>query len=176
MKTLSGILAVCLALTGCTTSGEGAGPEQITLVTQPGEGPPDAKPGACYGKDVTPATVEVVTEQVMIQPAQIASDGAVIQPAIYRTSTHQAIVKERQEFFFEVPCANIMTPEFIASLQRALKARRLFRGQITGVMDAKTRKSVRQFQAPAGLDSGILTMETARKLGLIAYLRPPAGE
>jgi peptidoglycan hydrolase-like protein with peptidoglycan-binding domain len=60
--------------------------------------------------------------------------------------------------------------EFIGSLQRALKSRGLYRGTLTGVMDAKTKKSVRWFQKRHGLNSNILSLEAARQLGLVSYL------
>ncbi|WP_421701488.1 peptidoglycan-binding domain-containing protein [Aliiroseovarius sp.] len=163
-------LAALLALTACVAPGLPTAPEGATLLA-PGEGPPDAVDGACYGKDVTPAVIETVTEQVLIQPPQIASDGAIIAPAVYKTDTRQRIVQDRQEFFFEVPCPDQMTPEFIASVQRALEVRGIYRGAITGEMDAKTRRAIRQFQLP-GFNSDILTMDSARRLGLVAYDLP----
>jgi len=166
-------LVATLAMTGCVTPLGPTAPEGATLLAA-GEGPPDAVDGACYGKDVTPAVVESVTEQVLIQPAQIASDGAVIAPAIYKTDTRQRIVQERQEYYFEVPCTAIMTPGFIASVQRALKVRGAYHGPITGEMDARTLKAIRAFQLP-GFNSTILTMDSARRLGLIAYERPGEG-
>ncbi len=165
------LLAASLGLAACSAVDSPVSRNETTLITEPGAGPPDALPGACYGKDVTPAVVEVVTEQVLVQPAQIASDGAIIHPAVYKSSTHQAIVQPREEFFFEVPCPDVLTAEFIASLQRALKARGLYRGSLSGEMDARTRQAIRKFQLPSGLNSDILTMDTARKLGLIAYGR-----
>ena len=162
-----------VALTACVSPTGPAAPEGATLLAQ-GEGPPDAVDGACYGKDVTPAVVEVVTEQVLIEPAKFASDGSVIAPAAYSTNTHQRIVQERREFFFEVPCAATMTPGFIASIQRALKARGIYRGAITGELTPRTQKAIRTFQLP-GFNSSILTMDSARRLGLIAYGRENAG-
>ncbi|MGE4325742.1 MAG: peptidoglycan-binding domain-containing protein, partial [Pseudodonghicola sp.] len=38
----------------------------------------------------------------------------------------------------------------------------------TGRMDSRTEAAVRRYQKPLGLDTGILTLETARKLGLVA--------
>jgi peptidoglycan hydrolase-like protein with peptidoglycan-binding domain len=35
-------------------------------------------------------------------------------------------------------------------------------------MDNRTRAAVRRFQKPQGLDSGILSLAAARKLGLVA--------
>lgn len=172
IRILTALMAT-LTLTGCMTPLGPTAPEGATLLAT-GEGPPDAVDGACYGKDVTPAVVESVTEQVLIQPAQIASDGAVIAPAIYKTDTRQRIVQERQEYFFEVPCPEAMTPEFIASVQRALKARGAYRGPVTGELDARTLKAIRAFQLP-GFNSSILTMDSARRLGLIAYDRTEEG-
>ena len=48
---------------------------QVTRSFEPG--PPGAKPGTCWGKHTTPAVIETVTQQIMLQPAQIRSDGTV---------------------------------------------------------------------------------------------------
>lgn len=131
--------------------------------------PPGADEGSCWGKHVTPAEVETVTHQIQLQPAEVRSDGTVSAPAIYKTETSQMITRERRELWFETPCAPELTPEFVSSLQRALKARDLYRGAVTGYLDTRTRAAVRKYQAPQGLDSGILSLAAARKLGLVAY-------
>lgn len=143
---------------------------QVTRSFEPG--PPGAKPGTCWGKHTTPAVIETVTQQIMLQPAQVRSDGKVDQPAIYKTETHQRIVKERRDIWFETPCPTQQTPEFIASVQRALAARGVYHGQITAQMDSHTRAAIRKYQKPQGLDSGILSTAAARKLGLIAVVLP----
>ncbi|WP_306116949.1 MULTISPECIES: peptidoglycan-binding protein [unclassified Roseovarius] len=162
------LMAVSLAA-GCAVPLPGTEPE---LPDGAATAPPGAKPGTCWGKNVSPAVVETVTEQVLVQPAELRSDGSVSQPAIYRTETRQAIVRERDETWFETPCAAVQTPEFVATLQRALAARNLYPGPITGQIDARTRAAIRAYQAPQGLDSGILSMAAARKLGLVAVERP----
>jgi len=164
-------LAAFLFLSACESTRVSVSRNETTLITVPGEGPPDAIEGACYGKDVTPAVIEVVTEQKLVEPAKIASDGAIIKPPVYETSTRQEIVDPRKEFFFEVPCAEQFTPAFITSLQRALKARRLYKGRLSGKLDRKTLHAIRTFQMPNGLNSDILTMDSARQLGLVAYGR-----
>lgn len=146
---------------------------QVTRMTQ--VAPPGAEPGTCWGKHVTPAVIETVTHHVMMQPAEIRADGTVTSPAIYKTETLQDIVRERRETWFETPCPAQLTPEFNASLQRALAARGLFRGPVSGRMDARTRAAVRRFQEPQGLDSGILSLAAARKLGLVAIDREASG-
>lgn len=72
---------------------------------------------------------------------------------------------------FEIPCADDLPADFTASLQRALSARALYSGAITGKMDANTRAAVRRYQQPDGIDSGTLSLAAARKLGLIAVER-----
>ncbi len=98
-----------------------------------------------------------------------------ISEPVYKLETRQAIVKERRELWFETPCEDQLTPDFLASLQRALKARGHYHGGITGQMDSRTRRAIRHYQAPQGLDSGILSLAAARKLGLVAVARTEAG-
>ncbi len=136
--------------------------------------PPGSDPNSCWGKDVSPAVIETVTERVLVQPAEVLEDGTVVSEPIYREITKRAIVKERRELWFETPCQEQLTPDIIATLQRALKARGLYAGALTGDMDARTRHAIRRFQAPEGLDSSILSLWAARKLGLVAIARDDA--
>ena len=165
-----------LALSACMPAGErDAFAEPLTaregaVEVMRGVGPPDADPTACYAHEATPAILETVTEQVMLQPPQIASDGRVIEPAVFRTETQQRIVQERRELWFQVPCElQIGDPGFIASLQRALAVRGLYLGPITGEMNRRTERAIRDFQAPQGLDSEILSLAAARQLGLALW-------
>ncbi|WP_420568036.1 peptidoglycan-binding domain-containing protein [Thalassovita sp.] len=163
------VLAACV-LTACNTAlPDMSGEPQVTRTFA--EGPPGAAPGTCWGKHTTPAVIETVTQQIMLQPAQVTTEGHVIQPAIYKTETQQRILRERKDTWFQAPCPPQQTPEFIASVQRALAARSLYRGPVTGVMDGPTRAAIRKYQAPQGLDSGILSTAAARKLGLIEVER-----
>ncbi|MDD8024636.1 MAG: peptidoglycan-binding domain-containing protein [Paracoccaceae bacterium] len=131
---------------------------------QPGE-------GGCFARQTRPAVVETVTEQVLTHPElRDPKTGAVTRPAAYRTSTHQRIVEGRAEMWFKSPCAADLTPEFVASLQRALKARGLFKGAVSGVIDPATSAAIRAYQAPRGLFSATLSTRAAQELGLIAWL------
>ena len=170
------VATVCTALLlGCDAAGPVAGLAEPEISHQTETAPPGAAPGTCWGKIVSPATIETVTEQILLQPAELSADGQVRQPAVYKTETRQEIVRPRQDTWFETPCDADLTPEFISSLQRALQARGLYRGGVTGAMDARTRAAVRQFQLADGLDSGILSVASARKLGLIAVELPARG-
>ncbi|WP_417262149.1 peptidoglycan-binding domain-containing protein [Celeribacter sp.] len=128
--------------------------------------PSGADPNACYARHVTPAIIETVTEQVLVQPPQIDASGAVTYPAVYRTETRQEIVRERKELWFETLCREDWTPEFIASVQRALAARGYYQGQAHGRMDHATRRAIRAFQVEQSVDSEVLSLAAARQLGL----------
>ncbi|MEX0309851.1 MAG: peptidoglycan-binding domain-containing protein [Tateyamaria sp.] len=164
-------LAVVVAVAGCAENGtvtSAANIDPISLATAP----PGAAPGTCWGKTVTPAVVETVSRKVQLQPAQISSDGRVQAPPIYKTETRQEVVQPRRENWYEIICEKDVTPDFIASVQRALEARGFYRGPITGEMDARTRSAVGRYQQSEGLNSKALSIAAARKLGLIAIATP----
>ncbi|WP_113912119.1 peptidoglycan-binding domain-containing protein [Roseovarius dicentrarchi] len=163
-------LLAALLLAGCDASLAGRGEPDI--VETLAEAPPGAEPGTCWGKVVTPAVIETVTEQVLVQPAGAKGDSTIAAPGIYRTETHQAIIEERKVTWFQTPCPADLTPDFVSSLQRALEARDLYRGPVNGEIDARTRAAIRKFQKPDGLNSGIVSMASARKLGLVAVDLP----
>lgn len=133
--------------------------------------PPGVRPDSCWVRDVSPAQVETVTRQIEVSPARRDAEGRLLSPARYRTETAQVIVAERQELVFETPCPDRLTPDFVATLQRALEARGLYRGPISGKMDIATRRAVRRYQRQRGLPSALLSMQSARALGLIATPR-----
>ena len=162
---------LAVALAGCGgTGGSGvAAFSPDTDIVSRGEGPPDARPDACYARDASRAVIETVTEQREVQPAQRDASGAVTSPAVYETRTEQQIVEERAEQWFETPCAAEDDPAFIAALQRALAARGQYDGPVTSRMDRRTRAAVRAFQVPRGLDSGVLSLAAARELGLAVW-------
>lgn len=132
----------------------------------------DSDTGTCFARATTPALIETVTEQIMVQPALIRSDGTVETPAAFRTVTRQRILRERREVEFETPCAAVLTPPFIASVQRALLARGYFRGPITGRYDTRTQRAVERYQTDQDdVLTSQLTLRTARNLGLVALPR-----
>lgn len=137
-------------------------------------GPADAPPGSCWGKTVSPAVVERVTQRVEIKPAKINPDGTISELPVYRNEDRQVIVTPRRDNWFETPCPDVLTVEFVSSLQRALIARGDYAGSVTGVLDPSTRKAIRRYQAATGPDSGVLSLESARMLGLVSIERPAA--
>ncbi|MCF2904411.1 peptidoglycan-binding protein [Octadecabacter sp. CECT 8868] len=168
-------VALIVGLSGCvetpptrldqTPADHSIGPLETPVVV-------DSNIGTCFARDTTPAIIETVTEQIMVQPAVMRSDGSVEQPAAFRTVTRQRILRERREVEFETPCDHVQTPEFIASVQRALVARGYHRGTINGTMDARTISAIERFQADHNdVHTGVLTLKTAYALGLVALPR-----
>ncbi|WP_232622637.1 peptidoglycan-binding domain-containing protein [Pseudorhodobacter sp. MZDSW-24AT] len=165
------LLGAAICLVSCQQAAVPKAPGRADLsrdlvrLTEPG--PPKSAEGECWASDVTPMVIETVTEQVMVSDARRGPDGAVIAPAVFRSEARQKIVQERQEVWFRSPCPSEMTVDFIASLQRALKARGLYVLPLTGQMDFPTRAALRRYQAERGLESDRLSLTAARELGLV---------
>ena len=161
--------AVLLALAACSGQQSPNNRVDLSRETLPAKDntPPDGPADACGAKETIPAVIETVTEQIIATPAGTGADGAAI-PATYRTETRQRMVQDRRAVWFLTPCAADMTPDFIATLQRALKARGLYRAPLTGQMDATTRSALRRFKADRGLDTSTLSLAAARELGIVA--------
>ncbi|MEL7012743.1 MAG: peptidoglycan-binding domain-containing protein [Pseudomonadota bacterium] len=138
-------------------------PEEVTSRNM---APPGAAPGTCWGRDATPAVIETVTEQAILKDADAP---------VYQTETSQQIITPREDTWFETPCEDVMTPEFTASVQRALQARGHYQGGITGRMDGRTQAAIRAYQKPQGLDSGMLSLAAARQMGLLQVDLEDAG-
>ena len=154
-------ITAALGLAGCMA----AVPDRPIAVTH--LRPTQAAPaGSCWASDTTPAVIETVTEHSQIRPAQRDGAGNILAEAEFQTTTAQRLVQDRETVWFPAPCPAQMTVTFIASLQRALKARGLYIGAVTGEFDAATGEALRQFQAERGLDSAVLSLGAARALGL----------
>ena len=164
-------LVLWLALGACAVAPTVATDLSAALLPATGDTPPVTPEGACWERAVTPAVIETVTEQVLVSPERRGPDGVVTEPAGFRTETRQSIVSDRRAVWFETPCAGVMGPEFLATLQRALKARGLYTDPLTGVLDAATRAAIRAWQRPRGLDSEVLALASARALGIVAAAR-----
>jgi hypothetical protein len=166
------VFAATLTLTACTApeipadAPPGTG---IRLVAdRNGKAPTNGPKGACWQDAITPAVIETVTEQVLLEPERRNEAGTVIAPAVYGSQTHQRLVADRSRVWFRAPCPIELTVNYVASVQRALKARGYLSGDVTGELDAPTRDAIRRFQAERGLDSPLLSLEAARELGIAA--------
>lgn len=160
-----------LLLAACSPQADTAGGVDDTgeedVITDFALAPPGARPGACYGKDVTPAVIRREHARKLVAPPVIGPAGNVISPAQYEDSVSDTVVEGRKTVYFETPCPPRWTPDFIASLQRALAVRGLYHGAVSGQLDTETRRAIRAFQLGRGLNSAILSIESARALGLV---------
>lgn len=138
-----------------------------------GLAPPGAAAGTCWGKIPTPAVIETITEQVLVTPGKTNSDGTIATLPVFRAEQRQQIVTPRTDRWFEIPCPPLFTVEFVSTLQRALQARGQYDGPVNGNLDAATRRAVLAVQTRAGLPSDVLSIDTARELGIVAVPRSP---
>jgi hypothetical protein len=171
------VLTLCLAACTGGPFPDAPGDVDLTqgLVPRDGATPPEGPAGACWAENVVPAVIETVTEQVQASPERRAADGSLIAPASFRTETRQRIVSDRRAVWVQTLCEADLTVDTLSTLQRALKARGLYRESLTGVMDAPTRAAIRAWQRPRGLDSDVLSLAAARALGVVAAARPEGG-
>jgi hypothetical protein len=164
-------LLLILGLAACGPQGTKA-PERSDLeaeiITSVAGAAPKSSPGECWASDTTPAIIETITEQKLVAQEVRDEAGNLITPASYSTTVRQEMVQDRTEIWFRAPCPEVQTTEFIATLQRALKARGYFLLPLTGVTDTPTAEALRRFQAERGLDSPVLSLAAAQELGLIS--------
>ncbi|MCE0504346.1 peptidoglycan-binding protein [Roseivivax sp. GX 12232] len=168
-------LVTTLALAACAPAGPGEEASARPGFNTMGLGDDDSRPapeGGCYATERVPAVYAQVPGQVQVVQAERDAEGNVTAPPVYRNTLVPKLVRPREEMRFPAPCPPVFTPEFIASVQRALSARGLYAGPVTSRMDARTRAAIRSFQEARGLESDKLALETARELGLVAVELP----
>ncbi|MEM6889386.1 MAG: peptidoglycan-binding domain-containing protein [Pseudomonadota bacterium] len=130
--------------------------------------PDGAAPGTCWHKTIAPAVLETRTTRTLIQPADIGPGGEIRTPARYRTESRTELVTPRRVNWIETICPEVFTPDFTASLQRALTVRGFAAGPADGMLSAATRAAVSRYQSAEGLQGGEdLSIEAAQRLGLI---------
>ena len=108
MKRSVKVLCLSVALVaGCQAGGVPKAPGQLDLAAEvvrlDRPGPPTRPEGACWEKDVTPAVIETVTEQVLVTEEERDAAGQVVKPATYRTDTRARMVQDREEVWFRAP-------------------------------------------------------------------------
>jgi hypothetical protein len=112
---------------------------------------------------VIPAEYKTITKRVVTSEARTE---AVAIPETYRTITRQEEAAPAQTTWASVLCDYNATPDVVRKLQQALKAEGHYSGPIDGVIGSQTRGGIQSYQARSGVRSDILTMGSARKLGL----------
>jgi len=148
------ILSATLAACQASSPAPAVSRAEAAPLTNP---PLSATEGACWSTDRIPAVTRTVFVEV---PGQTGR-----QP-------REQLLRPAEDRLFAVPCPEQIDDHLVASLQRALSARGLYDGPAHGVWDAATSAAVRRYQAPQGLDSGILSLQAAQMLGLVVVSRP----
>ena len=160
-----------LILTACTPQPETA-PATVAapIVVSLGEIETDVA-GRCFARTAPPTRTDIVEEMIEVVPEERAADGSVVNPAVFRTITRPRTVATGEGARFETVCPPIYTETFVSTLQRALLIRRGYDGPITGQFDEATSLAVQRFQRAMGIDSPLLSVDTARGLGLLEVNR-----
>lgn len=136
------------------------------IIPKTGASPPPGPEGACWAAEHMPAVYETVTEQTLVTPEVRDAQGNVTSPASYHSVSKLSQISLERDIWFRSPCPEAMTLSFVATLQRALKARGFYLAEVTGQMDAATAEALRRYQAEHGLDSAQLSLAAAKDLGL----------
>ncbi|RDC72421.1 peptidoglycan-binding protein [Rhodovulum sp. 12E13] len=174
------ILLTCWPLAACLASGDRAPPQAAAprpaerIETLPAR-PEDAPADACWAQETRDATVAVELAEMTVEPPGLAPDGTLREAPITRIERRETVVRPAAELWFDALCPGELGEARIAALQRALAARDLHDGPVTGRLDQATREAVRAYQTPRGLDSGTLSRAAARQMGLVT-VAAPAGE
>lgn len=127
--------------------------------------------GRCFAQQDAPTEVQIVTTLIEVQAAVKDRNGVVTSPAIFRNVARPQTVAVGEGARFETVCPQVYTPQFVATLQRALIVRRAYDGAVTGLMDSPTSLALQQFQRGMGVDSPLLAIAVARDLGIVAVPR-----
>lgn len=156
-KTLSAVLVL---LAACGPQVPVSAPRELDLAAEAIRGeasrPPPGPAEACWGRDTIPAVIE--TETVTRQ----------VSPDTYRSESRQRMLRDTETVWVRTPCYDQLTPDTIATLQRALRARGYYLGALDGALTPETMTAMRRFQAEHGLDTKILSLRAAQMLGLVA--------
>ena len=169
MRSLS-LIAIIAVLSNCAPQPDTAPPPSPSAsgpMFAAGEIETDAN-GRCFTRTIEPTATRIIEEQIIVAPEVRAADGTITSPAIFRNVSGPRTVTVGEGDRFETLCPPQYTPELVATLQRALKARQAYAGPITGNFDTATRTAVRAFQTERGTDSTLVSVEVARRLGVVA--------
>lgn len=148
------LMALVATLSGCgnLTGPDVTGFMEPDVIATRDAAPASAVAGSCWAELEKAPVISSVTAQILSKSS--------------KRSQSSDTIEDGKAIWFERPCDREMTPYFVENLQRALKARGLYRREITGEIDTATRFAVRLYQQPLGLDSGVLSLSASRSLGL----------
>jgi hypothetical protein len=136
----------------------------------------EAHPKACYARVHVPASYgppptgpEYVWRQA---PAPPGAPGPVWCLTVQPLPQQPVMIAPERMGWIRVLCADQVTPDRVALMQRRLSEQGLYRGGFDGRYDVATAQAVGRFQQERGIDhGGYLSYQT---WGAIAALPPPA--
>lgn len=163
---LLGALGLLACAPQIAVDAPGTGDLSAEAIHITGAGPPPGPDGTCWAHDQIPAVYETTTEQSLVTAETRDAAGKLLTPAAYKSVARLRVLQDRRDIWFTAPCPEEITPGFLATLQRALKARGYYTADLTGEMDATTTEALRRYQADHGLDSPLLSQAAARQLGV----------
>ena len=111
-----------------------------------------------------PAKFRTVTKTVEATPASVQRTPV---PETYKTVTKTIEAAPARTVWTSVLCDVNTTPDVVTRMQRALKSAGHYRGPIDGVIGSQTRRAISSYQSAQGVDSDILTIDSAKKLGIL---------
>ncbi len=122
-----------------------------------------AKPAST--REVTvPAHYHTITKTVEATPASVQRTPVA---ETYKTVTKTLEAAPARTVWTSVLCDVNTTPDVVSRLQRALKTAGHYRGPIDGVIGSQTTGAIRTYQAAQGIEADILTIDNAKKLGIL---------
>jgi len=124
-------------------------------------------PVAVPDRGAPPPAVEVT---LSVQPPEGASDRCFARDDAPAPRALAPDPSGTPALWFEIPCDAEADPALISALQRALAARGLLDGPVTGTLDTQTRAAIARYQAPLRLRSEVLSLTAARELGLAIWV------
>lgn len=88
--TLPAMAAVLCAVAAYEMQGSGTSASHSTQTIGFAQDAPDgAAAGTSWGKTVPPAVIEAINRQILIEPAQVSSDGRIQVPVFYKKKTYR---------------------------------------------------------------------------------------
>lgn len=158
------ILAIsCAVISGCSAPPEPDPQQLVELSLVDIENTPTS---GCIAITRGPDRFEQVERQVQVVPEERSANGELLNPAVFRNEIQRVRIESDVVRRFETLCPPRYTVDFVTSLQRALQARGDFTGSVTGLIDEPTRAAIQRYQHRQGLNSAVLSLETAQALGL----------
>lgn len=111
-----------------------------------------------------PAEYKTVTKTVEDRPTTVKREEI---PAVIKSVDREVEVAQARTLWTQVLCEVNTTNEVVTRLQRALKISGHYNGKIDGIIGSGTRRAIMSYQKAQGVESDILTIESAKTLGVI---------